>query len=57
MLASPADSMTLQDLVRNEIKAKKHVAAEGLVWLVRYVDCVPRMPRYPSMSRYPCLPC
>lgn len=34
-LAAPAESETLQDLVRNELKGKKHTATEGLVWLVR----------------------
>ena len=34
-LAAPAESETLQDLVINELATKKHVAAEGLVWLVR----------------------
>ncbi|PQE20522.1 putative het-c2 protein [Rutstroemia sp. NJR-2017a BBW] len=33
--AFPAESQTLQDLVINEIKSKKHTATEGLVWLVR----------------------
>jgi hypothetical protein len=28
--------MTIQDLVLNELKTKKHTATEGLVWLVRY---------------------
>lgn len=36
-LAAPLDSTTLQDLVRNELKTKKHTATEGLVWLVRSV--------------------
>lgn len=36
-LASPGDSENLQALVTSEIKAKKHTAAEGLVWLVRLV--------------------
>lgn len=31
----PAESDNLQDLVRNEIKEKKHTAAEGLLWLTR----------------------
>jgi len=35
-LAAPAQSETIQDLVLNELKTKKHVATEGLVWLVRY---------------------
>lgn len=35
MLAAPAESVTLQDLVRNELKTKKHIATEGLLWLVR----------------------
>ena len=37
-LASPADSENIQDLVRNELKTKKHVATEGLLWLVRYAS-------------------
>ena len=35
-LAAPLESETLQDLVVNELKTKKHTATEGLVWLVRY---------------------
>lgn len=34
-LEAPVDSESLQDLVRSELKAKKHTATEGLVWLVR----------------------
>ncbi|KAF2771921.1 glycolipid transfer protein [Teratosphaeria nubilosa] len=37
-LEAPVDSDTLQDLVRNELKTKKHTATEGLVWLVRALD-------------------
>ncbi|KAK4541666.1 hypothetical protein LTR36_007810 [Oleoguttula mirabilis] len=37
-LSSPIDSETLQDLVLNELKTKKHTATEGLVWLVRGLD-------------------
>ncbi|KAF2127711.1 glycolipid transfer protein-like protein HET-C2 [Dothidotthia symphoricarpi CBS 119687] len=37
-LAAPALSETLQELVVNELKEKKHVAAEGLVWLNRGLD-------------------
>ncbi|KAL9128920.1 MAG: hypothetical protein Q9217_002510 [Psora testacea] len=37
-LASPANSETLQSLVLNERKAKKHTASEGLLWLVRGLD-------------------
>ncbi|KAI1340300.1 glycolipid transfer protein [Xylariaceae sp. FL0016] len=37
-LAAPAESATLQELVINELKTKKHVATEGLVWLVRGLD-------------------
>jgi hypothetical protein len=37
-LAAPALSETLQDLVLNELKEKKHVATEGLVWLNRCVS-------------------
>lgn len=35
MLAAPAESQTLQELVLNELKTGKHTATEGLVWLVR----------------------
>ncbi|KAH8594403.1 glycolipid transfer protein domain-containing protein [Bisporella sp. PMI_857] len=37
-LAAPAESETLQELVLNELKTKKHVATEGLVWLVRGLE-------------------
>jgi hypothetical protein len=37
-LAAPTLSETLQDLVLNELKEKKHVATEGLVWLNRGLD-------------------
>ncbi|CAJ2502102.1 Uu.00g049550.m01.CDS01 [Anthostomella pinea] len=37
-LVAPAESTTLQELVINELKTKKHVATEGLVWLVRALD-------------------
>ncbi|KAH7072276.1 glycolipid transfer protein domain-containing protein [Paraphoma chrysanthemicola] len=37
-LAAPALSETLQDLVRNELKEKKHTATEGLLWLNRGLD-------------------
>ncbi|KAH8725371.1 glycolipid transfer protein domain-containing protein [Phaeosphaeriaceae sp. PMI808] len=37
-LAAPTLSETLQDLVLNELKEKKHVATEGLVWLNRALD-------------------
>ena len=36
-LAAPAESENLQSLVINELQTKKHVAAEGLLWLVRLV--------------------
>lgn len=35
------ESETLQELVQNELKTKKHVATEGLVWLTRYVQHSP----------------
>lgn len=35
MLAAPAESETLQDLVLNELKTGKHTATEGLLWLGR----------------------
>jgi len=34
-LAAPLESENIQDLVRNELKTKSHVATEGLTWLVR----------------------
>jgi len=37
-LAAPAESETLQALVLNELKTSKHVATEGLLWLVRGLD-------------------
>ncbi|KAJ4287796.1 hypothetical protein N0V90_012500 [Kalmusia sp. IMI 367209] len=37
-LAAPTLSETLQDLVLNELKEKKHVATEGLLWLTRGLD-------------------
>ncbi|KAG5940512.1 hypothetical protein E4U53_007583 [Claviceps sorghi] len=37
-LASPAESENIQDLCRNELKAKKHTATEGLLWLTRGLD-------------------
>lgn len=36
--AAPTESATIQDLVLNELKTKKHTATEGLVWLVRGLD-------------------
>ena len=39
-LAAPAESENLQSLVVNELKTKKHVAAEGLLWLVRLASPV-----------------
>lgn len=38
---APAESQTLQDLVRNELKSGQHKATEGLLWLVRYVKHFP----------------
>ncbi|KAF1912743.1 glycolipid transfer protein domain-containing protein [Ampelomyces quisqualis] len=37
-LAAPALSETLQELVLNELKEKKHTATEGLLWLNRGLD-------------------
>ncbi|KAL8825736.1 MAG: hypothetical protein Q9170_007680 [Blastenia crenularia] len=34
-LLSPANSSTIQSLVRSELAQKKHTATEGLLWLVR----------------------
>jgi hypothetical protein len=36
-LAAPTLSDTMQNLVLNELKEKKHTATEGMVWLVRYI--------------------
>lgn len=33
---APSESGTIQDLVVNELKTKKHTATEGLLWLTRY---------------------
>ncbi|KAF1811556.1 glycolipid transfer protein [Eremomyces bilateralis CBS 781.70] len=38
LLASPSNSLTLQDLVLNELKEKKKTATEGLLWLNRGLD-------------------
>lgn len=40
-LTAPTLSETLQDLVLNELKEKKHTATEGLVWLNRYMPSLP----------------
>ncbi|KAK0732075.1 HET-C2 [Lasiosphaeris hirsuta] len=37
-LAAPLESQNLQELVRNEIKSKSHIATEGMVWLVRGLE-------------------
>ncbi|KAL1874952.1 hypothetical protein VTK73DRAFT_10321 [Phialemonium thermophilum] len=37
-LAAPAESQTLQDLVRNELKTGSHKATEGLLWLTRGLE-------------------
>ncbi|KAI1099666.1 het-c [Jackrogersella minutella] len=37
-LTAPAESETLQALVINELKTKKHVATEGLLWLTRGLE-------------------
>ncbi|CAL3971406.1 hypothetical protein PZA11_007899 [Diplocarpon coronariae] len=37
-LAAAAESGTLQELVLNELKGKKHTATEALLWLVRGLD-------------------
>lgn len=34
-LAAPGESASLQELVKNELATKKHVATEGLLWLNR----------------------
>ncbi|EXK44291.1 hypothetical protein FOXG_04150 [Fusarium oxysporum f. sp. lycopersici 4287] len=36
--AAPAESATVQDLVRNELKTGKHTATEGCLWLIRGLD-------------------
>ncbi|KAF1345071.1 HET-C protein [Delphinella strobiligena] len=35
---APAESQTLQELVKNELASKKHTATEGLLWLTRGLD-------------------
>jgi hypothetical protein len=64
-LAAPQLSETLQDLVINELKEKKHTATEGLLWLSRYVSLYsylgplfvspisPSMPYSPFCSPFP----
>ncbi|KAI9901614.1 hypothetical protein N3K66_003431 [Trichothecium roseum] len=37
-LAAPSESENLQELVKNELATKKHVATEGLLWLVRGLE-------------------
>ncbi|KAK1460537.1 hypothetical protein CCUS01_08884 [Colletotrichum cuscutae] len=37
-LAAPGESATLQELVKAELATKKHVATEGLLWLVRGLE-------------------
>jgi hypothetical protein len=37
-LAAPAESETIQELVKNELATKKHTATEGLLWLVRGLE-------------------
>ncbi|KAH8651027.1 HET-C2 protein [Xylariales sp. PMI_506] len=37
-LAAPAESETVQALVLNELKTKKHTATEGLLWLTRGLE-------------------
>ncbi|KAJ2971611.1 hypothetical protein NQ176_g7604 [Zarea fungicola] len=46
-LASPAESESVQDLCRNELKTKKHTATEGLLWLVRLKLVVSNLPAWP----------
>lgn len=45
-LEAPGDSATLQSLVRNELKIKKHNATEGLLWLFRGLQFM-----YQALSR------
>lgn len=49
-LAAPTESTTIQELVINELKTKKHVATEGLVWLVRYLPLPSSYYRPPTTS-------
>ena len=48
-LAAPGDSQDLRSLVVNELKTKKHTAAEGLLWLVR---CSPPLLSFLSPQRF-----
>lgn len=54
-IEASAESTTLQELVVNELKTKKHVATEGLLWLTRYVPPVP--PVLPLPQTFPLLIC
>ncbi|KAF1938673.1 glycolipid transfer protein [Clathrospora elynae] len=49
-LAAPTLSETLQDLVLNELKEKKHTATEGLVWLNRGLDFTAQALRHNSTN-------
>jgi hypothetical protein len=49
-LAAPLESGSLQELVINELKTKKHTATEGLVWLVRYILLPPPKQPLPLSS-------
>ena len=48
--AAPADSQTLQSLVVNELKTKKHVATEGLLWLTRGLDFTAQALRHNTLN-------
>lgn len=48
-----AESATLQELVVNELKSKKHVATEGLLWLTRCVSCPLKTTSPPADKRPP----
>jgi hypothetical protein len=49
-LVAPGESQSLQELVLNELKTKKHTATEGLVWLVRYFPLPPFLPFLPLLT-------
>ena len=52
-LAAPGESETLQSLVINELKTKKHTASEGLLWLVRLGPTKLALYSTPKHERFP----
>ena len=48
--AAPSESSTLQSLVVNELKTKKHTATEGLLWLTRGLDFTAQALRHNTIN-------